>query len=85
MIGPDEIGRLVPYLDTSQEVRYPVLGALYHPPGGIVRHDAVVWRYARGADADGVHIHQHTSTSTLWTAKSVASSPTRAGSTPAWW
>jgi sarcosine oxidase subunit beta len=37
-----------------------VLGALYHPPGGIIRHDAVVWGYARGASARGAHIHQHT-------------------------
>ncbi len=34
--------------------------ALYHPPGGIIRHDAVVWAYARGADKAGVHIHQLT-------------------------
>ncbi len=27
-----------------------MLGALYHPPGGIIRHDAVVWGFARGAD-----------------------------------
>jgi sarcosine oxidase subunit beta len=60
VIGPDEIKRLVPYLDVSAEARYPVLGALYHPPGGIIRHDAVVWGYARGADARGVHIHQDT-------------------------
>jgi sarcosine oxidase subunit beta len=60
VIGPDEIKRLVPYLDVSQHPRYPVLGALYHPPGGIIRHDAVVWGYARGADARGVHIHQDT-------------------------
>src|SRR5690606_1112549 len=31
-----------------------------HPPGGIVRHDAVVWGYARGADAAGVELHQET-------------------------
>ena len=37
-----------------------MLGALYHPPGGIIRHDAVVWGYARGADAHGVQIHQNT-------------------------
>jgi sarcosine oxidase, subunit beta len=58
VIGPDEIRKLVPYLDTSATTRYPVLGTLYHPPGGIVRHDAVVWGYARAADAYGVHIHQ---------------------------
>jgi sarcosine oxidase, subunit beta len=60
VIGPDEIKRLVPYLDLSAEARYPVLGALYHPPGGIIRHDAVVWGYARGAAALGGHLHQHT-------------------------
>src|ERR687898_2026117 len=60
VIGPDEIKKLVPFIDTSENVRYPILGALYHPPGGIIRHDAVVWGYARGADAQGVHIHQNT-------------------------
>ena len=60
VIGPDEIKALVPFMDTSDEARYPILGALYHPPGGIIRHDAVVWGYARGTDAHGVHIHQNT-------------------------
>jgi sarcosine oxidase, subunit beta len=60
VIGPDEVKRLAPYLDTSPDTRYPILGALYHPPGGIIRHDAVNWGYARGADALGVEIHQHT-------------------------
>lgn len=60
VIDPDEIKKLVPYLDTSTDTRYPVLGALYHPPGGIIRHDAVVWGYARGADALGVELHQQT-------------------------
>jgi sarcosine oxidase, subunit beta len=60
VIGPDEIKQLAPFMDTSENVRYPILGALYHPPGGIIRHDAVVWGYARGADACGAHIHQNT-------------------------
>ncbi|MDQ3663444.1 MAG: FAD-dependent oxidoreductase [Actinomycetota bacterium] len=60
VVGPGEVKRLVPFLDTSQRPRYPVLGALYHPPGGIVRHDAVVWGYARAADAMGAHVHQGT-------------------------
>src|SRR5580700_7164964 len=60
VIGPDEIKKLVPFLDTSPDTRYPILGALYHPPGGIVRHDAVVWGYARAADANGVQLHQNT-------------------------
>jgi sarcosine oxidase, subunit beta len=60
VVDPAEIQRLVPYLDVSPHTRYPVLGALYHPPGGIIRHDAVVWGYARAADRMGVHIHQDT-------------------------
>jgi sarcosine oxidase subunit beta len=60
VIDPGEIKKLVPYLDTSAGTRYPILGALYHPPGGIIRHDAVNWGYARAADAYGVQIHQST-------------------------
>src|SRR5260370_23976380 len=60
VIGPAEIRRLAPFLEFSADTRYPVLGALWHPPGGIIRHDAVVWGYARGAHARGVHIHQDT-------------------------
>ncbi len=60
VIGPAEIKELAPFLDTSDHPRYPILGALWHPPGGIVRHDAVVWGYARAAAALGVHIHQET-------------------------
>ena len=60
VIDPAEIKKLVPYLNVSEHTRYPILAALYHPPGGIIRHDAVNWAYARGADAFGVHIHQNT-------------------------
>ncbi len=60
VIGPHEIKALVPFMDTSESTRYPILGALYHPPGGIIRHDAVVWGYARAADSLGVQIHQET-------------------------
>lgn len=60
VIGPEEIKALVPFMDTSSQVRYPILGALYHPPGGTIRHDAVNWGYARAADGMGVEIHQRT-------------------------
>ena len=60
VIGPDEIKKIVPYMDTSDQTRYPILGALFHPPGGTVRHDAVNWGYARGADLRGCEIHQQT-------------------------
>jgi sarcosine oxidase subunit beta len=60
VIDAAEVKKLVPPLDTSDGVRYPILGALYHPPGGIIRHDAVVWGYARAAARLGVHLHQGT-------------------------
>jgi sarcosine oxidase subunit beta len=60
LIFPDEIARICPQLNLSADVRYPVLGALYHPPGAIARHDAVAWGYAMGAAARGVEIHQLT-------------------------
>jgi sarcosine oxidase subunit beta len=60
LIGNDEIARLCPELNLSDKVRYPVLGALYHPQGSIARHDAVAWGYARGAMEMGVEIHQLT-------------------------
>ncbi len=60
VVFPDELARICPQLDLSQHPRYPVLGALYHPPGGIIRHDAVVWGYASGASRRGAHIHQRT-------------------------
>jgi len=60
LIYPDEIAQLCPQLDLSQNVTWPIMGALYHPPGGIIRHDAVVWGFARGADRAGVEIHPYT-------------------------
>ncbi|HEY0798684.1 MAG TPA: FAD-dependent oxidoreductase [Candidatus Baltobacteraceae bacterium] len=60
LIFPDEIAKVCPQLNLSRDVRYPVLAALYHPPGAIARHDAVAWGYAMGAAARGVEIHQLT-------------------------
>jgi sarcosine oxidase subunit beta len=60
LIYPDEIAQLCPQLDLSQNVTWPIMGALYHPPGGIIRHDAVVWGFARGADRAGIEIHPYT-------------------------
>jgi sarcosine oxidase subunit beta len=60
VVYPDEIARLCPELNLSQDVTWPIVGALYHPRGGIIRHDAVVWGLARGADRRGVEIHPYT-------------------------
>ncbi|AIJ60309.1 sarcosine oxidase, beta subunit [Brucella abortus] len=38
-----------PPLDISPNARYPVIGATLQRRGGVARHDAVAWGYARGA------------------------------------
>ena len=60
LVGREELSRLVPLLNMSEEVRHPILGALYHPPGALARHDAVAWGYAGRAQELGVEIHQET-------------------------
>ncbi|GBC61458.1 FAD-dependent oxidoreductase [Desulfonema ishimotonii] len=60
LVDPQQCKELVPALDITDKPRYPIYGGMYHPPGGIVRHDAVVWGLAKGAAKRGVHIHQGT-------------------------
>ena len=60
VVGRDDITALCPELDLDCGGHLPVLGALYHAPGAVVRHDAVAWGYGRGADQRGVEIHQKT-------------------------
>ncbi len=60
LIFPQEIAALVPGLDMSDRPRFPIQAGLYHPPGGIIRHDAVVWAYGRGANRLGVELHPFT-------------------------
>ena len=60
VVGPDEISKACPQLDISCSGQAPILGALFHAPGSVARHDAVAWGYARGADHMGVEIFQNT-------------------------
>ncbi|MBA2630128.1 MAG: FAD-dependent oxidoreductase [Thermoleophilaceae bacterium] len=60
VVGADDVGRLAPAMHVSDRATYPIQAALYHPPGGTIRHDAVVWGFARGADAGGAEIHPYT-------------------------
>jgi sarcosine oxidase subunit beta len=60
LIDAKEAKELVPALNISEDITFPIHGAMYHPPGGVVRHDAVVWGLAKGASKLGVEIHQQT-------------------------
>src|SRR5262245_2188015 len=69
LIGPDDIAELVPGIDVGEHQHQPILAGLYHPPGGIIRHDAVVWGYARGVDRQGIEIHPQTEVTAIQTAR----------------
>jgi sarcosine oxidase subunit beta len=58
-LTPDECKAFCPPLNTARDIRYPVLGGALQRRGGVARHDAVAWGYARGADRLGVDIIQN--------------------------
>lgn len=60
LLDARECKEVIPALDISERPRYPIFGGMYHPPGGILRHDAVVWGLAKGSAQRGVHLHQGT-------------------------
>ncbi len=60
VVGPEVVKEAAPMIDISCGGHAPILGALYHAPGSVARHDAVAWGYGRGADQRGVEIHQQT-------------------------
>lgn len=60
VVGPEVVKEAAPMIDLSCAGHSPILGALYHAPGSVARHDAVAWGYGRGANQRGVEIHQQT-------------------------
>lgn len=58
LLDRDGVREMCPYFDLDN-ARFPIRGGLMQPRGGTVRHDAVAWGYARGADQFGVDIIQN--------------------------
>ncbi|GAB4010388.1 sarcosine oxidase subunit beta family protein [Nocardioides ultimimeridianus] len=58
-LEPDEVAKVCPIVNVSQDVRYPVLGGTFQPRAGIAKHDHVAWAFARACDAMGVDIIQN--------------------------
>ena len=58
-LTPAQAKEFCPPLNVSPDARYPVMGAALQRRGGVARHDAVAWGYARGAAARGVDIIQN--------------------------
>src|SRR5437762_6470349 len=58
LLDRHDVRRMLPFLD-FENARFPIYGGLLQRRGGTVRHDAVAWGYARGADSRGVDIIQN--------------------------
>lgn len=58
VVTVEQIKKAIPLINTSPNVRYPILGASLQRRAGVARHDAVAWGFARAADALGVDIIQ---------------------------
>ena len=58
LLDADQIRAECPFLNFDNG-RFPIKGGLAQRRGGTVRHDAVAWGYARGADSRGVDIIQN--------------------------
>jgi sarcosine oxidase subunit beta len=68
-LDPEAARRFCPILNIAPEARYPVLGATLQRRGGVARHDAVAWGYARAADAQGVDIVENCEVTAIRTAR----------------
>jgi len=66
-LDPAGVQRFCPILNVSPDARYPVLGATLQRRGGVARHDAVAWGFARAADALGVDIVENCEVSAIRT------------------
>ena len=58
LLDAQAVREMYPFFDFDNP-RFPIKGGLLQRRGGTVRHDAVAWGYARGADQRGVDIIQH--------------------------
>ncbi len=56
-LTPAQVKEWVPFINLRG--RFPVMGALLQRRGGVARHDAVAWGFARAADSLGVDIIQN--------------------------
>lgn len=54
----DRLKSAIPHLNYAGDARFRICGAAVQARAGTARHDAVVWGYARAADALGVDILQ---------------------------
>jgi sarcosine oxidase subunit beta len=59
VVDHKEIKDQIPIINTSKNVRYPIMGASFQARAGVARHDGVAWGFARAASNLGVDIIQN--------------------------
>lgn len=58
-LTPDQVKEACPIINTSDDIRYPVMGATWQPRAGIAKHDHVAWAFARKCNEMGVDLIQN--------------------------
>ncbi len=58
LLDREDVRAMYPFFDFDN-ARFPIKGGLLQRRGGTVRHDAVAWGFARGANSRGVDIIQN--------------------------
>src|SRR5919197_2965892 len=58
-LTPEQVHEVCPIVNTSPDLRYPIMGATLQRRGGVARHDQVAWAYATRASELGVDIVEH--------------------------
>jgi sarcosine oxidase subunit beta len=58
-LTPEQIKDVCPIINISKDVRYPIMGGTLQRRGGVARHDAVAWGFARAASARGIDVIQN--------------------------
>ncbi len=86
LLDREAVREMYPFFDYDN-ARFPIKGGLLQRRGGTVRHDAVAWGYARGADSRGVDIIQRCEVTGIRTEKGRwwESRPTAASSSARSW
>ena len=46
LLGREEVRKIIPFADFTDNARFPIFGGLMQSIGGTARHDAVAWGYA---------------------------------------
>ena len=59
MLTVEQVKKQNPAINIDPNSRFPIYGGYIQRRGGVARHDAVAWGYARKADALGVDIIQN--------------------------